>query len=388
MLSQRLSFRVLLITASAIAMFAAQPSQAKRWIDVKTGKAVASLPVITNPQSGEADWIRPDPTDPKRAHDPRTGRTFAWGAGQPQNTSTTAPPPPPTPSTATAPPPPPPPAQPVNDARPIDAVTSARISHLNDDEVRVQVACRIDAPPRRTEENGSFERVEGLLLDERPTAPGGVQAIAELERRVADARRRRDSAPNSRQAESEFRAASDALSAARVRMRADQCDPPSEIVPAPVLDKGSARLLDEHNKARAEVGSPPLQWRPQLAATATAYARQLASGIPYAHAARADRDNARENLSMGRLGETPVQMMRIWLREKDNFISGIFPNVSRTGDWSRVGHYSQMIWGTTTHVGCGAATGAKWKYLVCRYSPPGNQDGKPVLAIQTTRVAN
>lgn len=81
---------------------------------------------------------------------------------------------------------------------------------------------------------------------------------------------------------------------------------------------------------------------------------------------------------MGRLGDTPVQIMQSWLNEKPNFIPGIFPNVSKTGDWYNVGHYSQMIWETTTHVGCGSATGAQWEYLVCRYSPPGNQDGKPV----------
>jgi hypothetical protein len=139
------------------------------------------------------------------------------------------------------------------------------------------------------------------------------------------------------------------------------------------------QFLDFHNKPRAEVGSQPLSWDPRLAAKATAYAQQLASGLPYAHASRTGRDKTeRENLGMGRLGDSPFQIMQSWLNEKPNFVPGIFPNVSKTGDWYNVGHYSQMIWGTTTHVGCGSATGAQWEYLVCRYAPPGNQDGKSV----------
>ena len=36
----------------------------------------------------------------------------------------------------------------------------------------------------------------------------------------------------------------------------------------------------------------------------------------------------------------------------------------------------QMIWPTTTHVGCALASNARSDYLVCRYSPAGNIDGR------------
>ena len=46
------------------------------------------------------------------------------------------------------------------------------------------------------------------------------------------------------------------------------------------------------------------------------------------------------------------------------------------------GHYTQLVWQNTTHVGCGAvncnngaANGAKGWLLVCEYFPPGNVDG-------------
>jgi hypothetical protein len=61
-----------------------------------------------------------------------------------------------------------------------------------------------------------------------------------------------------------------------------------------------------------------------------------------------------------------------------------FPAASRTGRWEDVAHYTQMVWPTTTRVGC-AIFSADWDYLICRYSPPGNIDGKPVFA--TTAIA-
>jgi hypothetical protein len=41
-----------------------------------------------------------------------------------------------------------------------------------------------------------------------------------------------------------------------------------------------------------------------------------------------------------------------------------------------------MVWPTTTRVGC-AVHSTDHDYLICRYSPPGNIDGKPVFAGQT-----
>jgi hypothetical protein len=71
-------------------------------------------------------------------------------------------------------------------------------------------------------------------------------------------------------------------------------------------------------------------------------------------------------------------MVAAWSDEKRLFFPGAFPNVSRTGRWSDVAHYTQMIWKTTTHVGCAVYRDGEWDYLICRYSPPGNRDGRAV----------
>ena len=46
-----------------------------------------------------------------------------------------------------------------------------------------------------------------------------------------------------------------------------------------------------------------------------------------------------------------------------------------SGDWSAVGHYTQIVWPTTRRVGCATASNRANDYLVCRYWPAGNVVG-------------
>lgn len=145
-------------------------------------------------------------------------------------------------------------------------------------------------------------------------------------------------------------------------------------------DKTATALLASHNAERAAVGAPPLQWNPTLASDATDWAQQLARIGQLVHAPREGRGIERENLSQGLPWWTPTQMIQNWVNEKSDFTPGLFPNVARDGNWLNVAHYTQMIWPTTTDLGCGMASGHGFQWLVCRYSPGGNKDGKPVIA--------
>lgn len=140
------------------------------------------------------------------------------------------------------------------------------------------------------------------------------------------------------------------------------------------------RVLAAHNLERAVVGAPPLVWDADLAAHAASYGPALAGLRHLVHSPREGRPGERENLAMAWHGTmTPEQLVDMWSREKHLVQPGLFPAVSRTGEWEDVAHYTQMVWPTTTRVGC-AIFAADWDYLICRYSPPGNIDGKPVLA--------
>ena len=131
-------------------------------------------------------------------------------------------------------------------------------------------------------------------------------------------------------------------------------------------------ILNAHNQYRAEVGVPPLTWSDTLANHAQEWADYLASlGGTLQHSQNTGEG---ENLWMGASGYfSYTQMIESFGNEKQYFIGGTFPNVSSTGKWQDVGHYTQVVWRNTTEVGCAIATSANGNdILVCRYSPPGN----------------
>jgi uncharacterized protein YkwD len=140
----------------------------------------------------------------------------------------------------------------------------------------------------------------------------------------------------------------------------------------------AATILSIHNSERAAVGAPPLCWNAALASDATAYAQELARTGELVHATREGRGGERENLQKGLIGWGPDRLLRDWTSERRYFHAGTFPSVCGGRDWSECAHYTQMIWPTTTDVGCGVAPGRGFEWLVCRYSPGGNRDGEPV----------
>ena len=151
------------------------------------------------------------------------------------------------------------------------------------------------------------------------------------------------------------------------------------------LNPVSSTILDMHNKARAAVGAFPLRWDPYLACQAASYGPQLATAGRLVHSPRTGRETSRENLLQALPGTSPASMMNVWIAEAQHFVPGTFPNVSRTGNWADVGHYTQMVWPTTTSVGCGIQRGiGRFDWLVCRYAPPGNRDGRPILPVRPT----
>ena len=142
------------------------------------------------------------------------------------------------------------------------------------------------------------------------------------------------------------------------------------------LSNLSGRLLSLHNRERAEIGVPALTWNARLAADAAAYGPRLAQLGRLAHSASESRPGQGENLWMGTAGAFSLEeMIGGWAGEKRLFRRGVFPNVSSSGHWADVAHYTQMIWPTTTAVGCALHRTPSNDYLICRYSPAGNVVG-------------
>ena len=131
-----------------------------------------------------------------------------------------------------------------------------------------------------------------------------------------------------------------------------------------------SRILEIHNSERRAVGSQPLVWSDALAADAAAWGSDLARRRAFEH----DPGNRTqgENLWMGTRGYYSLDaMLDGWVEEKP-LLRGM---TSWEDDYHAVGHYTQMVWSTTTAVGCAVTRSGSDEYLTCRYDPPGNVMG-------------
>ena len=127
------------------------------------------------------------------------------------------------------------------------------------------------------------------------------------------------------------------------------------------------QVLRLHNQARANVGVAPLQWSATLAASAQAKAEEMARTGNFVHS----RTGVGENLYWSRgygADAAGVDAVNSWLSEKRYYRGSIN---------GRNGHYTQIVWRSTTRVGCGKAVAADGTvYVVCHYDPAGNVIGQ------------
>jgi pathogenesis-related protein 1 len=137
-------------------------------------------------------------------------------------------------------------------------------------------------------------------------------------------------------------------------------------------------ILAVHNSERAAVGVPPLVWNDELAAGAQTWAEHLATTGQFNHASFPDKPNdVGENLAGFFKGvSVPGEGQSLWVDEKKDYHGQPIPFTSEefVGPPPYPAHYTQMVWQSTTEVGCGTASGGghPFSILVCRYSPAGN----------------
>ena len=137
-------------------------------------------------------------------------------------------------------------------------------------------------------------------------------------------------------------------------------------------------LIDAHDEIRASVSPPPSSALPSLAwdDDAAALAQQWANGCVFEH--RQPNDLG-ENLAV--FSDPAVQgaaVVALWGSESVDYDY----DANECAAGRQCGHYTQIVWESTTRLGCGVAlcndvtgfgSGALW---VCNYDPPGNFVGQ------------
>ncbi|KAI9137928.1 CAP domain-containing protein [Paraphysoderma sedebokerense] len=119
-------------------------------------------------------------------------------------------------------------------------------------------------------------------------------------------------------------------------------------------------IVTLHNNLRRSVNVGPLKWDNSIAAYGQSRANHLAQKCKLEHDGPDKRYG--ENLSMG--GGTSygtAGLVELWINE---------------GYKGSFNHYSQMVWGESTSVGCGIARSRCGTYLACNYYPHGNVAGR------------
>ncbi|TAM28367.1 MAG: hypothetical protein EPN60_07190, partial [Nevskiaceae bacterium] len=141
-------------------------------------------------------------------------------------------------------------------------------------------------------------------------------------------------------------------------------------------------MLAGHNTLRAKLGIAPLAWSAERAVGAQAWASQLAAqGCALRYSSDPSRrETTGENLlkawsttAYDGFKRTPAAVVERWSSE------GLYYNHAeqrcQAPEGRQCGQYLQMIWETTTELGCGRARCADGEIWVCHYTPRGNQEG-------------
>lgn len=145
-------------------------------------------------------------------------------------------------------------------------------------------------------------------------------------------------------------------------------------------DNAALDALQVHNCARKTVipaaspSIPMMAWSPTVAAKA----QEWASGCSYAHG---DHDGYGQNIfATSSSTPTMTDATLLWVGEQPDY------NYATNGCASGkvCGHYTQIVWRSTTQVGCGQALctanspfgAGNWSFIVCDYSPQGNYTGQ------------
>jgi len=139
--------------------------------------------------------------------------------------------------------------------------------------------------------------------------------------------------------------------------------------------------LAKHNAYRSIHHSPAMVLNSATNNTAQAWANQLASTGTFAHSSSSQRNGAGENLYVYYTTASAIAPDTLAKNAVDSWYNEVkLYNYAAPGFSSATGHFTQVVWKSSTQLGCATAKGTKTLngtrfnafYVVCHYSPAGN----------------
>lgn len=149
-------------------------------------------------------------------------------------------------------------------------------------------------------------------------------------------------------------------------------------------------ILEQHNLHRKNHSADPLTWDDNLADIAL----QIASSCNYAHNTKAGGGGYGQNIGAGAPDHQIDAMITNQMYNDEMMLYpayGMEPDMTNFEKW---GHFSQIVWKTTTKVGCytqycpnglsGVASNVSPYFTVCNYRPAGGPT--PTNSVITANV--
>ncbi|PYH88955.1 PR-1-like protein [Aspergillus ellipticus CBS 707.79] len=142
-------------------------------------------------------------------------------------------------------------------------------------------------------------------------------------------------------------------------------------------------VLYNHNIHRSNHSASDVEWSSDLETSAQA----LAAKCVYEHDTSIDGGGYGQNIGYGvEASEIGVMITNLMYNDEMGYYSDLYgeadPSMTYFDNW---GHFSQIVWKSTTHVGCATVTcdslgnvdaSEALPFTVCNYSPAGNYEGE------------
>lgn len=162
-----------------------------------------------------------------------------------------------------------------------------------------------------------------------------------------------------------------------------------------LVSKSRILGLRRHNQLRTRHGSPKLKLDPYLNSVAQSFANQLATTHYFEHSFDAQNGRFGENLYKKCTYPDSPDIKNIVVRASNKWYDGSrFYNYAQPSFNTRTGHFTAMIWKSSTKVGFGIASGQKFDgvtwlncvYVVANYLSPGNVNDVNIFRANVARA--
>eukprot|EP00667_Euglena_gracilis_P000381 EG_transcript_381 len=136
-------------------------------------------------------------------------------------------------------------------------------------------------------------------------------------------------------------------------------------------------MLERHNRARARVGAPPLQWSTMLELQAEAWVCVMADkGTAMRSPPKSRRRQGETFFVTAVTGLPPEEAAKRCCDQYEDAGERYVPGTPYGNFDAGLSNYTQMVWSTTSIFAASVVQSPKGTFIVCRYYPAGNEPGK------------